>query len=225
MLRPLFEPIAYSDSGIAYAFTNANQLDEPTSILDWPGKSWIAGCRNPWQLDCYTHRLPCASLKSCSTTPKTLTIVAGLGGSIQPKVPTIVSYDPKQPTSFTWGAQKHKYAKIEGIKLLLDPGQKTPLHLPETKTPAELRKLKKSATDVVTDYITAMYKHALNRIETKIPAGYLKMCQKKFVVTVPAVWSAKAVNATLSVSSSIILLDPTLRHCRLQKKRALIRCR
>ncbi|CAO1601112.1 hypothetical protein XANCAGTX0491_004776 [Xanthoria calcicola] len=143
-------------SGIAFAFTNANQ-PEPTSILDWPG----------------------------------------LEGFKQPKVPTILSYDPNQKTSFTWGAQKHKHAKIEGMKLLLDPGQETPLYIPETNTAAELKKLGKPATDVVTDYITAIYRHALNRIETKIPAEYLKMCQKKFVVTVPAVWSAKAMNATL----------------------------
>ncbi|KAL8758202.1 MAG: hypothetical protein Q9199_001665 [Rusavskia elegans] len=110
---------------------------------------------------------------------------------------TTFSYDPNQKTSFTWGAQKHKHAKIEGMKLLLDPGQETPLYIPETNTAAELKKLGKPATDVVTDYITAIYKHALNRIETKIPAEYLKMCQKKFVVTVPAVWSAKAMNATL----------------------------
>ena len=101
-----------------------------------------------------------------------------------------------------WGAQKHKHAKIEGVKLLLDPEQETPLYIPETNTPAELKRVGKPVTDVVTDYITAMYKHALNRIETKVPADYLKMCQKKFVVTVPAVWSAKAMNATLLVSPS-----------------------
>ncbi|KAL8671693.1 MAG: hypothetical protein Q9168_003815 [Polycauliona sp. 1 TL-2023] len=143
-------------SGIAFAFTNANQ-PEPTSILDWPG----------------------------------------LEGFKQPKVPTIMSYDPSKKTPYTWGAQKHKHAKIEGMKLLLDPGQETPLYIPETNTAAELKKLGKPAIDVVTDYITAIYKHALDRIETKIPAEYLKMCQKKFVVTVPAVWSAKAMNATL----------------------------
>lgn len=150
--------------------------------------------------------MPFASLKSFRTTHKTLTIVAGLEGFKQPKVPTIVSYDPQKRKLASWGAQKHKYAKIEGMKLLLDPEQETPLYIPETDTPAELKKLGKPAIDVVADYITAIYKHALDRIETKVPAEYLKMCQKKFVVTVPAVWSAKAMNATLLVSSSVVLL-------------------
>ncbi|KAL9033558.1 MAG: hypothetical protein Q9180_005882 [Flavoplaca navasiana] len=127
----------------------------------------------------------------------------GLEGFKQPKVPTILSYDPKQKNSFTWGAQKHKYAQIEGLKLLLDPGQENPLYIPETNTAAELKKLGKPTTDVVTDYIASIYNHALSRIETKIPAEYLKMCQKKFVVTVPAVWSSKAMNATLAVGTSM----------------------
>ncbi|KAI4096805.1 MAG: hypothetical protein LQ339_006889 [Xanthoria mediterranea] len=136
-----------------------------------------------------------------------------LEGFKQPKVPTILSYDPKQKTSFTWGAQKHKHAKIEGMKLLLDPGQETPLYIPETNTAAALKKLGKPATEVVTDYFTAIYRHALNRIETKIPAEYLKMCRKKFVVTVPAVWSAKAMNATL-----LCTVDPGAETSRAAKK-------
>lgn len=120
----------------------------------------------------------------------------GLEGFKQPKVPTVLSYDPNNKRQFAWGAQKHKHAKIEGMKLLLDPGQETPLYIPETNTVAELKKLGKPATEVVTDYITSIYAHALNRIESKVPAEYLKMCQKKFVVTVPAVWSQKAMDAT-----------------------------
>lgn len=111
------------------------------------------------------------------------------------------------------------------MKLLLDPGQETPLYIPETNTAAALKKLGKPATEVVTDYFTAIYRHALNRIETKIPAEYLKMCRKKFVVTVPAVWSAKAMNATLLVSPSSARWTLELRHPGPPKKRAFIQCR
>ncbi|KAL8946546.1 MAG: hypothetical protein Q9222_007073 [Ikaeria aurantiellina] len=133
---------------------------------------------------------------------KRLTVPIGLEGFKQPKVPTILSYDPSQTkaNAFTWGAQKHKFSQIQGIKLLLDPGQETPLYIPETNTAAELKKIKKPATDVVTDYISSIYTHALTRIEAEVPSDYLKMCQKKFVVTVPAVWSPKAMNATLAAA-------------------------
>ena len=89
---------------------------------------------------------------------------------------------------------------MEGVKLLLDPTQETPLYIPETKTAAELKKLGKPAVNVATDYISAIYEHALAKIAAKVPADYLQMCQKKFVVTVPAVWSDKAKSATLAVS-------------------------
>ena len=126
-------------------------------------------------------------------------IVVGLEGFKQPKVPTVLSYDPKNKSIFTWGAQKHKNPMIEGLKLLLDPGQETPLYIPETNTAAELKKLGKPPIDAATDYMTSIYKHALTRIESVVPSDYFQMCQKKFVVSVPAVWSDKAKNATLTV--------------------------
>ncbi len=124
----------------------------------------------------------------------------GLG---QPKVPTTISYDPGDNNSFTWGAQKHKHDVVRGIKLLLDPNQSRPLYLPESTAKADLRRLGKPPVDVVADYIREMHKHAMSRIERKYPVAYLSMCQKKFVLTVPAVWSDKAKDLTMRVSSHI----------------------
>ena len=117
-------------------------------------------------------------------------------------MPTAISYDPHDKDSFTWGAQKHKHRKIEGIKLLLDPEQETPIYLPQTNTTQQLRKLNKPVVEVVGDYIAAIYKHALGRIESTVPADYLHMCERIYVVSVPAVWSDKAKDTTLKVSPS-----------------------
>lgn len=117
-------------------------------------------------------------------------------------MPTTICYDPSDNDSFTWGAQQHKFVKIEGIKLLLDPDQETPIYLPRASAAQELRKLNKPVVEVVGDYIASIYKHALGRIESKVPADYFHMCQKIFVVSVPAVWSDKAKNITLTVSHS-----------------------
>ena len=129
-------------------------------------------------------------------------IVLGLEGHKQPKVPTVISYDPNDRNSFTWGGQRHKHTKIEGIKLLLDPDQETPIYLPQTNYASELRKLDKPVIEVVGDFIASVYKHALGRIQSKVPADYFRMCQKIYVVSVPAVWSDKAKNTTLQVSHS-----------------------
>jgi hypothetical protein len=130
-------------------------------------------------------------------------ITPGAEGRKQPKIPTIISYDPKNKKSFAWGAQKSNHEKIEAIKLLLDPDQETPLYVPASNTKAELQKLGKPAVEVAADFIGAIYKHAMSKIEAKIPKDYLQLCQKKFVLTVPAVWSDKAKNTTLNVEDPL----------------------
>jgi hypothetical protein len=86
---------------------------------------------------------------------------------------------------------------------LLDPDQGRPIYLPESTAKSEIRHLGKPAVDVAADFIGAMYKHAMLKIESKIPKEYLDMCQKKFVLTVPAVWSDKAKDATMKVVLSM----------------------
>ena len=116
-------------------------------------------------------------------------------------MPTVISYNDKKRQSVTWGAQKHKDVRIEGIKLLLDPEQDKPIYVPAMNTKSELAKLGKPAVEVAADYIRAIYGHAMKRIATKVPENYLENdVQKKFVISVPAVWSDKAKAATLSAA-------------------------
>ena len=103
--------------------------------------------------------------------------------------------------SFKWGYELDRTIedKIEGIKLLLDPKQERPLYDPTSAaaTKAEIEKLGKPPIDVATDYIGAIYQHALKKIEGKVPKSYLEMLDKQFVLSVPAVWSEKAKDTTL----------------------------
>lgn len=109
----------------------------------------------------------------------------------------MISYDPKNKHSFTWGAQKHDHARIEGIKLLLDPDQDKPIYVPASNTKGELAKLGKPPVEVAADYIQSIYEHAMERIASKVPEDYLENdVQKKFVISVPAVWSDRAKDAT-----------------------------
>lgn len=160
-------------SGIAYAFAKGGKPDL-VSVMDWPGK-------NVWK------EMISNKLMNQGTSFK------------QPKIPTVICYDPDNKNSFTWGAQKHKTKAVAGVKLLLDPEQPRPLYLPELTAKVDIKRLGKSAVDVAADYIEAIYKHALEKIEGKVPAEYLKICQKQFVLSVPAVWSDKAKDTTLKV--------------------------
>ncbi|KAI0542677.1 actin-like ATPase domain-containing protein [Xylaria digitata] len=122
----------------------------------------------------------------------------GLEGRRQPKVPTLVSYDPKDPNKFKWGGQLDwRNDAVQGVKLLLDPSQQQPIYVPTSNIKNELKKLPKDPVDVAADFMGAMYSHAISKIETVHPKEYVRMCQKQFVLSVPAVWSDLAKDRTL----------------------------
>ncbi|KAF2878237.1 hypothetical protein BDV95DRAFT_600908 [Massariosphaeria phaeospora] len=115
------------------------------------------------------------------------------------------------PGTFKWGYELDRTSeeKIVGIKLLLDPDQKRPLFHTAGATPtkAAIAKLGRPPVDVASDYIGAIYKHALDTIAGKFPKGYLNDTRKSFVMTVPAVWSDKAKDTTLKVGDAITICD------------------
>lgn len=86
------------------------------------------------------------------------------------------------------------------MKLLFDPDQARPSYLPKLEKWSVLAPLNKSAVEIAADYIGAIYKHVMVKIASKVPHDYLAMCEKKFVLSVPAVWSDKAKDRTLKVS-------------------------
>jgi hypothetical protein len=117
----------------------------------------------------------------------------------------LIKYDT--PDSFRWGFELDRTTKerIECVKLLLDPNQPKPLYVPSVNTEAELKKLGKSAIAVATDYISAIFQHAMQKIESKYPKNYLDMLEKQYVLSVPAVWSDQAQDATLRVCAIVDL--------------------
>ncbi|KAG6172017.1 hypothetical protein E4U11_006690 [Claviceps purpurea] len=125
-------------------------------------------------------------------------------GLSAPKIPTIIEYTEKDSRGFRWGASVDRLnGGIVGIKLLLDPTQERPLYLPTKNIDQELKSLPKKPFEVAADFIQAIYEHALQDIGRTIPKAYMDMCDKEFVLSVPAVWSDAAKNATLKVSDSL----------------------
>lgn len=99
---------------------------------------------------------------------------------------------------------------IVGVKLLLDPSQERPLYLPTGNIKQDLKKLPKDPISVAADFISAIYGHALSEIEKVVPSDYYKLCQKEFVLSVPAVWSDAAKNATLKAAKMAGIFPVTL---------------
>ncbi|KAG5956760.1 hypothetical protein E4U57_002313 [Claviceps arundinis] len=125
----------------------------------------------------------------------------GNRGISAPKIPTVIEYSDEGPAGFRWGASADKTrGGIVAIKLLLDPEQERPLYLSANNTRKQLKSLPKKPVEIAADFIRAIYEHALGEIYTTVPKAYMDICQKEFVLSVPAVWSDAAKNATLEAA-------------------------
>ncbi|KAK8123027.1 hsp70 protein [Apiospora sp. TS-2023a] len=126
----------------------------------------------------------------------------GLEGCSQPKIPTVVSYG-ESGTYFKWGGQVDAGAisgNVARVKLLLDPKQQKPVYLPRSSRKTDLKELTKvgkQPVDVAADFMRAIHLHAMDKIKDKVPKQYFDMCQRQYVLTVPAVWSDQARDLTL----------------------------
>ncbi|KAL9087723.1 MAG: hypothetical protein Q9165_006490 [Trypethelium subeluteriae] len=97
-----------------------------------------------------------------------------------------------------WGFQfKPESPRLRCIKLFLDRNQKLPHFVSPLDTAAQLRRYDKTVMDAVSDYLTQLYRHTLDTLTRRYGASFVESTRVEFVLTVPAVWSDAAKNATL----------------------------
>ena len=135
----------------------------------------------------------------------------GAEGESVPKIPTLINYRHGKGGEFAWGASVNRMEdNIVGVKLLLDPSQERPMYLPTANTKRTLKSLPKPPVEIAADFIGAVYRHALSEIAKVVPKDYFKLCQKEFVLSVPAVWSDAAKNTTLQAAKIAGIFPVTL---------------
>ncbi|KAH6633887.1 putative hsp70 protein [Chaetomium sp. MPI-SDFR-AT-0129] len=135
----------------------------------------------------------------------------GAEGESAPKIPTLINYSDADGGGFAWGASVNRMQdNIVGVKLLLDPKQERPLYLPTANVKRTIKSLPKAPVEIAADFIGAVYRHALGEISKVVPHDYFKICQKHFVLSVPAVWSDAAKNATLQAAKIAGIFPVTL---------------
>ena len=83
------------------------------------------------------------------------------------------------------------------MKLFLDRNQKLPHFISPLETAAQLRSYRKTVSDAVADYLTEIYKHTMDTLRKRYGDSFVRTAKVEFVLTVPAVWSDSAKNATL----------------------------
>ena len=86
------------------------------------------------------------------------------------------------------------------MKLFLDPAQELPSYVPRSEIRAQLAKSEKEATEVVADYLREIYKHTQFELIKRYGELFLETTSIQWILTVPAVWSDAAKDATLTAA-------------------------
>lgn len=120
-------------------------------------------------------------------------------GYIEPPSPFESSTKPAQ--TIKWGFQfKPEETRLRCIKLFLDRSQKLPHFVSPLETAAQLRKYEKTVMDAVSDYLSQIYKHTMETLSRRYGETFISLTKVEFVLTVPAVWSDSAKDATLKAA-------------------------
>jgi actin-like ATPase involved in cell morphogenesis len=132
----------------------------------------------------------------------------GGNGITSDKVPTEINYVPSSlasssspadlPKTVKWGFQfKPDEPRLRCIKLFLDRAQRLPHFVSPLETAAQLKSYGKTVHDAVSDYLASIHAHTIETLNRRFGAAFIAKTKIEFVLTVPAVWSDAAKNATL----------------------------
>ncbi|OWY57130.1 hypothetical protein AA0119_g9414 [Alternaria tenuissima] len=154
-----------------------------------------------------------------SATPDDIDIIKtwpGGNGITSDKVPTEIGYSESPPANgstssldasakpaqnIKWGFQfKPEETRLRCIKLFLDRNQKLPHFVSPLETAAQLRKFEKTVMEAVSDYLSQIYKHTMETLTRRYGETFISLTKVEFVLTVPAVWSDSAKDATLKAA-------------------------
>lgn len=169
-------------SGVAAVYSATP--DDVDIIKTWPGGNGITSDKVPTEI---AYDFPSAT----NGTP-----VSALSDVTPEQNPTAVV-----PRNIRWGFQfKPEEARLRCIKLFLDRNQKLPHFVSPLDTAAQLRKCDRTVMDAVSDYLTKIYEHTMDTLTRRYGESFMKITPVDFVLTVPAVWSDAAKNATLQAA-------------------------
>ncbi|EPS31105.1 hypothetical protein PDE_06060 [Penicillium oxalicum 114-2] len=112
------------------------------------------------------------------------------------KVPSVFYYDGWK---MRWGYQVNDcQAAIHGVKLLLDDNLKYS-YGPSCRSKKLLQSIGKDVTEAAGDYVREIVSHAKNVLHHRFGKA-LESMDLQFFMTVPAIWSDKAKDATMQIA-------------------------
>jgi hypothetical protein len=100
-----------------------------------------------------------------------------------------------------WGFQlRPDEPRLRCVKLFLDPRQELPAFVSKTEIQQLIAKSGKDAVSVVADYLTQIYKHTEAELTKRYGDLFIQTTETQWIITVPAIWSDTAKNATLTAA-------------------------
>ncbi|TKA62967.1 hypothetical protein B0A49_11022 [Cryomyces minteri] len=175
-----------SDEHTSVAAVYSATPEDVDIIKTWPGGNGITSDKVPTEI---SYELPPVQNGAATASVSSEPDATAPNGSIAP-----------QP-NIRWGFQfKPEESRLRCIKLFLDRNQKLPHFVSPLDTAAQLRKCDKTVMDAVSDYLTQLYKHTMDTMTRRYGESFMAITKVEFVLTVPAVWSDAAKNATLQAA-------------------------
>lgn len=118
------------------------------------------------------------------------------------KCPSVIGYPESGSTIWGFKASQlqNPTKRIDGVKLLLESSRQRLNYAPARDAQANLRRICKAPQAAVRDYLECLVSHA-NRFIKSTHETYLSntTVTKKYILTVPAIWSDKAKALTRKV--------------------------
>ncbi|THW57027.1 actin-like ATPase domain-containing protein [Aureobasidium pullulans] len=161
-------------SGVAFTYSlHPEAADEITVVKDWPGSNNISSEKVPSELA---------------------------------YVPTADDFEIVNPNSndaldILWGLQlKPEQSRLRCLKLRLDPRQELPHYVSAQDLTDQLLKCGKTTEEAISDYLSLVFTHALGALVLRFGQQMVSTTPIEVVLTVPAVWTDAAKDATLRVA-------------------------
>ncbi|KAI7390590.1 actin-like ATPase domain-containing protein [Hortaea werneckii] len=107
----------------------------------------------------------------------------------------------KATSNMRWGYQvRQDEQRLRCLKLLLDPEQNFPDYVSLDDIKQQLATTGKSVNTVIAEYLKALFDHTKEALKRRYNEYFVSKTPLQVVLTVPAVWSDKAQEATLAAA-------------------------
>ncbi|RAL01421.1 Hsp70 family protein [Aspergillus ibericus CBS 121593] len=137
------------------------------------------------------------ALSDCPDKSEVITSWPGSGNRTVPKVPSTMLF--KCGGRFQWGYQTSFFGDhIRGVKILLD-GSQDRKYVAALESAGFIKRNRKTAIDLAGQYLEQLVLHTETILQRRFGTAVQGM-EMRYVLTVPAVWSDKAKDATLKAA-------------------------